>query len=159
MSEIVNTEKAQEVLNSEMENAKSIIDNPEELQNVLNQVEAKLAGLPVLGNLVNDLPVMVDLLQNYISKKYTAISPKVILSVVGAFLYIIKKKDIIPDSVPLVGMLDDIAVVALALQITKPELKAFTDWKVSQPQERALPQEGTEPQQDAQPRESTEPQA
>ena len=115
MSEIVNTEKAQEVLNSEMENAKSIIDNPEELQNVLNQVEAKLAGLPVLGNLVNDLPVMVDLLQNYISKKYTAISPKVILSVVGAFLYIIKKKDLLPDSIPFIGMLDDIAVVTLAL--------------------------------------------
>lgn len=131
MSQIVDTEKAREVLNAEMENARAILDNPAQMQDVMNQVDAKLASLPLLGNYVNDLPVMVDLVKSYITKEYTNISPKVVLSLVGAFLYLIKKKDIIPDNIPIIGMLDDVAVFALALQLSKPELAAFSEWKKS----------------------------
>ena len=129
MSQLVDTEKAQEVLNSEMENAKGILENPEQMNEVLRQVDAKLASVPILKNYVTDLPVMVDLVKSYITKEYTNISPKVVLALVGSFLYMIKKKDIIPDSVPIIGMLDDLAVFGLALQISKPELNAFSEWK------------------------------
>jgi uncharacterized membrane protein YkvA (DUF1232 family) len=129
MSQLVDTEKAKEVLNSEMENAKGILENPEQMNEVLRQVDAKLASVPILKNYVTDLPVMVDLVKSYITKEYTNISPKVVLALVGSFLYMIKKKDIIPDSVPIIGMLDDLAVFGLALQISKPELNAFSEWK------------------------------
>ena len=129
MSQLVDTEKAREVLNSEMENAKGILENPEQMNEVLRQVDAKLASVPILKNYVTDLPVMVDLVKSYITKEYTNISPKVVLALVGSFLYMIKKKDIIPDSVPIIGMLDDLAVFGLALQISKPELNAFSEWK------------------------------
>ena len=129
MSQLVDTEKAKEVLNSEMENAKGILENPEQMNEVLRQVDAKLASVPILKNYVTDLPVMVDLVKSYITKEYTNISLKVVLALVGSFLYMIKKKDIIPDSVPIIGMLDDLAVFGLALQISKPELNAFSEWK------------------------------
>ncbi len=129
MSQLVDTEKAKEVLNSEMENAKTILDNPEQMQEVLNQVDAKLASVPILKNYVTDLPVMVDLIKSYLTQEYKEISPKVILAVVGSFLYLIKKKDIIPDNIPFIGMLDDLAIFGIALQISKPELNAFSEWK------------------------------
>ena len=66
--------------------------------------------------------------------EYKNISAKVILSVVGAFLYIVKRNDLIPDSIPVIGLLDDLAVVALALNVVKPELSAYTEWKNSQTQ-------------------------
>ena len=129
MSEIVNVEKAKEVLNNGMEEAKGIIDNPEKVEEVLKQVGDKMASVPVLGNLFTELPDMISLVQGYITKEYTNVSAKVILAVVGSFIYLIKRKDLIPDSIPFIGVLDDVAVLGLALEMVKPELKAFRDSK------------------------------
>lgn len=131
MSEIVDVEKAKTVLNNGMEEAKAIIDNPEKVEEVLKQVGDKLATVPVLGNLFTELPDMISLVQSYITKEYTEVSPKVILAAVGSFIYLINRKDLIPDRIPVIGMLDDIAVVGLALEMVKPELKAYREMKAA----------------------------
>ena len=131
MSEIVNVEKAKSVLNNGMEEAKAIIDNPEKVEEVLKQVGDKLATVPVLGNLFTELPDMISLVQSYITKEYTDVSLKVILVAVGSFIYLINRKDLIPDRIPIIGMLDDIAVVGLALEMVKPELKAYREKKAA----------------------------
>jgi uncharacterized membrane protein YkvA (DUF1232 family) len=59
------------------------------------------------------------------TKEYTDVSLKVILVAVGSFIYLINLKDLIPDRIPIIGMLDDIAVVGLALEMVKPELKGL----------------------------------
>ena len=51
---------------------------------------------------------------------------------VGAFLYLVKKKDLIADNKPFVGYVDDIAVLALALKLSEPELNAFSTWRNEQ---------------------------
>ena len=131
MSEIVDVEKAKTVLNNGMEEAKAIIDNPEKVEEVLKQVGDKLATVPVIGNLFTELPDMISLVQSYITKEYTEVSPKVILAAVGSFIYLIKRKDLIPDSIPFIGVLDDVAVVGLALEMVKPELKAYREMKAA----------------------------
>ena len=131
MSEIVDVEKAKTVLNNGMEEAKAIIDNPEKVEEVLKQVGDKLATVPVIGNLFTELPDMISLVQSYITKEYTEVSPKVILAAVGSFIYLINRKDLIPDRIPVIGMLDDIAVVGLALEMVKPELKAYREMKAA----------------------------
>ena len=37
--------------------------------------------------------------------------------------------DFIPDIIPFVGMIDDVAVVALCFNLLKDELKKYQDWK------------------------------
>ena len=64
-----------------------------------------------------------------VRKEYTNVSANVILAVVGSFIYLVKRKDLIPDSIPFIGVLDDVAVLGLALEMVKPELKAFRDSK------------------------------
>ena len=134
MSEVVNVEKAKEILENSTVQAKEVLNNPDEMKALLADVEAKMKELPVLGTVVSDLPVMVSLVGSYVTGEYKNISAKVILSVVGAFLYIVKRNDLIPDSIPVIGLLDDLAVVALALNVVKPELSAYTEWKNSQTQ-------------------------
>ena len=109
----------------------AIIDNPEKVEEVLKQVGDKLATVPVIGNLFTELPDMISLVQSYITKEYTEVSPKVILAAVGSFIYLINRKDLIPDRIPVIGMLDDIAVVGLALEMVKPELKAYREMKAA----------------------------
>ena len=131
MSEIIDVEKARSVLNKGMEEARGIIDNPEQIEAVLKQVSDKMSKVPVIGNLFTELPDTISLVQCYITKEYTEVSPKVILAVVGGFIYLINPKDLISDRIPVIGMLDDLAVMGLALEMVKPELNAYREWKAA----------------------------
>ena len=55
--------------------------------------------------------------------------PKVLATIVAAFLYLVKGKDLIPDKIPIVGMADDLAVLGLALKFVEPELNAYRAWR------------------------------
>ena len=49
---------------------------------------------------------------------------------VGALVYMLKGKDLISDKIPVIGIIDDIAVLALALQINAKELDAYEAWRM-----------------------------
>lgn len=125
-------EEAQSALSSCAAQAQELISNPSKIMDTLGQLEKKLEEAPVIGSTVADVPVMVSMVKGYVTKEYTDVSPKVIASLVGAFLYLVAKTDIIPDSVPIAGFVDDIAVLGLALNINKPELEAFKQWQAAQ---------------------------
>lgn len=126
---VIDTEKAKEILDSGMEQANELLDHPEQLQALLIQVTDKMKTVPVLGTVVSELPAMVSLVKSYVTKEYPDVSPKVIAAAVSGFIYLIKKKDLIPDNIPVLGQLDDIAVIALALSLIKPELDAYRSWQ------------------------------
>ena len=67
----------------------------------------------------------------WITKDYTEVSPKVIVCLVGAIIYLIKKKDLISDNIPVIGIADDLGVMGLALKLCEPELKAFAEWRAA----------------------------
>ena len=125
-------EQAQEALGSCAAQAQDIISNPSKITDTLVQLEKKLEEAPVIGSTVADVPVMISMVKGYVTKEYTDVSPKVIASLVGAFLYLVAKTDIIPDTVPVAGFVDDIAVLGLAISINKPELEAFKQWQAAQ---------------------------
>ena len=119
-------------LDSATAEAQQLMNNPDGVDGVLMQLESKLREAPVIGETLADLPLMIALVKAWVTKQYTRVSPKVIACLVGAFLYLIKKKDLIPDSVPLLGMADDLAVLGLALKLSDPELEAFKAWRANQ---------------------------
>ena len=122
-------DRAQEVLDSEIVEAEEILRNPSKVDGILMQLEEKLKAVPVIGSTLSDLPLMIAMVKAWIKKDYTVVSPKVIACLVGAVLYLIKKKDLISDSIPIVGHVDDLAVMGLALKLSEPELKAFAEWR------------------------------
>ncbi len=122
-------EQAQEILNKGIKEAEEVVKNPSKVDEILIQLEEKLKGVPVIGSTLADLPLMIAMIKAWVKKEYTVVSPKVIACLVGAILYLIKKKDIINDSVPFVGHMDDLAVMGLALKLSENELKAFAEWR------------------------------
>ena len=125
-------EQAQEVLNKGIVEAEEVVKNPSKLDEILMQLEDKLKAVPVIGKTLSDLPLMVSMIKAWIKKDYTVVSPKVIACLVGAILYLIKRKDLIPDSIPIIGHADDLAVMGLALKLSEKELKAFAEWRDQQ---------------------------
>ena len=72
---------------------------------------------------------MIAMVKAWIRKEDTVVSPKVIACLVGAILYLIRRKDLISDSIPLVGHVDDLAVMGLALKLSRKELQDFAQWR------------------------------
>ena len=124
-----NMEQAREVLNREVEEAQEIIANPSRVDEILVQLEEKLKAVPVIGSTLSDLPLMIAMVKAWITKEYTVVSPKVIACLVGAILYLIRRKDLISDFIPLVGHVDDLAVMGLALKLSRKELQDFAQWR------------------------------
>ena len=112
--------------------AQELLKNPSKIDGLLEQLEDKLRGIPIGGDLLASVPLMIAMVKSYINGSYKDVSPKVIASLVAAFLYLVKRKDLIPDNIPLVGHVDDLAVLGVALKICEPELKAFAAWRDGQ---------------------------
>ncbi len=151
MAELFSVEKAQEILNSGLAKAEELLKDTSKVDAVLISLEEKLKTLPTVGNSLASVPLMISMVKSYITKEYTLVSPKVIASLVSAFLYLITDKDLIPDKIPVVGHIDDIAVIALALKFVEPELKAFSEWRETKPAART-----SEPEVHAEPAEPIE---
>lgn len=125
----LNMEQARELLDKGVEEAEEVIQNPSKVDEILLQLEEKLKEVPAIGSTLADLPLMISMVKAWIKKEYTEVSPKVIACLVGAVIYLLKKKDLISDSIPIVGIVDDIAVLGLALKLSEPELKAYAEWR------------------------------
>lgn len=113
-----------EILNNFMADAYDFINNPTKLDQLLLDVEAKLHAIPKIGETVSGLPVMIAMVKSWIKKEYT-VQPKALATIVAALLYLIKKNDLIPDNIPVVGIADDLAVLVAALKIIEPELDEY----------------------------------
>ena len=92
-------------------------------------MEQKLKEIPTVGDTLAGVPLMIAMIKAYITRTYEEVSPKVVALLVSAVIYLVKNKDLIPDNIPIVGQIDDLAVLALALKLSEPELQAFSAWR------------------------------
>ncbi len=137
-------EKAKELLGGKMTQAEEILKDAEKVDDLLKRFEAKLKDIPFAGPVLADIPLMVGMIKSYITKEYKTVSPKVIALLVAAVIYLVANKDLIPDSVPVAGHLDDVAVSGLALKLAEPELKAYAAWRDAGKPEQTLTEEEAE---------------
>ena len=124
-----NLSKAKSVIDSGIDKAQEVLKNSSQVDEVLFALARKLETIPTAGSVLADAPKMISLVKAYISKEYTVVSPKVVVSLIAAFIYLVKGMDLIPDFIPLIGRVDDIAVLGAALKICEPELRAFEEWR------------------------------
>lgn len=116
------------MLNKASAEAQDFINNPSRLDQLLINLEATLKRVPVIGESVSELPTMIAMVKSWIKKEY-AVSGKVLATIIGAFIYVVKDRDLINDNIPVIGRADDIAVVGLALKFVKPEVEAYKAWR------------------------------
>lgn len=129
MSEIISVEKAKELLGSFTEQAETLVKDPSKVEDLLVSLEEKTKDIPKVGDALSRVPLMISMIRSYITKEYTEVSPKVIVSMISSLIYLLKGKDLIPDKIPLLGYADDIAVAGLAFKLVEPELDAYEKWR------------------------------
>ena len=125
----IGANQAKELLEKGIAEAENLMKDTSKIDELLQSLELKLKEIPVAGDALSNVPLMAAMIKAYITKEYTEVSPKVIACMVGAFLYLVKKEDLIPDSLPVIGLADDIAVTALAFKACEEELNEFARWR------------------------------
>jgi len=79
-----------------------------------------------------DIKMMLSLLKDYVRGNYRETPWSVIASITGALIYFISPIDVIPDFIPVVGYVDDLAVITLALSFAEDDLRAYRKWLSTQ---------------------------
>ena len=74
---------------------------------------------------------MIRLIRAYHQGEYRDISSQNLLVIVAAIIYFVSPFDVIPDSVPIFGHIDDALVVRLAMKSVRADLDTFMAWETS----------------------------
>ena len=126
-----NTDQIKGILDKGTAEAEQIMNDPARVDEILVMLEEKLKEVPVIGETLSDLPLMIAMVKSWVTRDYTEVSPKVIALLLGSFIYLVKRKDLINDKIPVLGIADDLAVLGLALKMSETELNAFKAWRDS----------------------------
>ncbi|MBQ9912524.1 MAG: DUF1232 domain-containing protein [Firmicutes bacterium] len=129
MAATISFEKTKEVLRNLTAQAEEMLNDPDKVEKMLQDLEARMRTVPKVGDTLALLPLMISMIRAYVRKEYTEVSKKTIASMMGAGLYLLVGRDLIPDKTPIVGLFDDIAVLGAALKLSEKELNDYSAWR------------------------------
>jgi uncharacterized membrane protein YkvA (DUF1232 family) len=113
--------------------AESYAKNPEHLRKLLMDAREKINHIP-RGPFAETWPYlmgMIRLIRAFHLGEHRDISSPNLLTIIAAIIYFVSPFDVIPDSVPILGNIDDALVVRLALESVRADLDAFMAWETS----------------------------
>lgn len=73
--------------------------------------------------------LVLELLDDFRDGTYRQISWRSVALLVGAVLYAVSPADVIPDALPLVGQMDDLAVLAVITRLLQKDLRDYCRFK------------------------------
>ena len=109
--------------------AEKILDNEDKMERFLNRLENKLKKVPVAGDALSMIPVMISMLRSYFKKEYKDIPVGTLIALISGLLYWLTPADAIPDFLPVIGYIDDATVIGVCLKLINDDLKDYKKWR------------------------------
>ena len=82
----------------------------------------------------DDLMSLFRIVKNWKSGSYREVPWNTVVLSTGAIIYFLSPVDLIPDVIPFVGLVDDIAVIRWVIGAIHSDLEKFRVWEQSPPQ-------------------------
>ena len=115
--------------------AKKIINDDEKLKKLIEDVLKKLKEISsdkkTSAKLNDSLRLFIRIINAYTSKEYTYVPWKTICLIVAGLIYFIYPVDLIPDFIPVSGLIDDIALIAWIYESIQDDIDNFLEWEKS----------------------------
>ena len=122
-------QKAQEELEKGYAQAKKLLNNPDKIEKFLQRLEKKLKLIPLAGDRLAKIPIMISLIRSFVKKEYTDIPIGSVIAVISALIYFVSPIDILPDSIPVLGYLDDAYVIAACWKLVESDVEEYVKWR------------------------------
>lgn len=82
-----------------------------------------------LASMLGSLSALLRLVRAWVNGSYREVPWKSIVMAAAGLIYFVLPFDIFPDILPLLGFVDDAAVVAYVVRTIRKDLDAFTAWE------------------------------
>lgn len=105
-----------------------IIKDTNKVNMVLSRAHDKIKTFPVLGKYAADITLLIGVIKDYCNGSYRDIPMGTVVALIGTLLYFISPIDFIPDIIPGLGALDEIAVLTWALKQVHVDLEDYSKW-------------------------------
>lgn len=99
-------------------------DDAQEVMDNQGKIEM-IAANPTLHKYLNDVKLYFQMLGDIFTGKYKKVPFGTIAAIVGTLLYVLSPVDLIPDVIPVVGYLDDAAILAACLNFTRFDVEEY----------------------------------
>ena len=90
-------------------------------------IMGKMNNKNLLG-FVEEVKIFFSMLKDFFSKKYTEVPIGTIMAMAGSLLYVLLPVDFIPDFIPVVGYLDDAAVLAACMTFVHSDVQRYKEF-------------------------------
>ncbi len=119
--------------------AEAYLRQPTLLRKLLTDAYTKAQQKNELGTLVYEawatLQTLFRLIKASVAGEYTGVPVTTLAAAVAVLIYFISPIDLIPDFIPVVGLIDDVALVAWFSLTIKTEIDKFHEWELTRPQD------------------------
>lgn len=113
--------------------AQEYFNDKSKTESLLNtaKIKAENNELP-LKEIIEKLQLLFEFLQAWYGGTYKEMPKGSIIMIIASILYFVSPIDLIPDFLPVIGYVDDAAVIAFAFNQVSKDLDKFKVWKESQ---------------------------
>lgn len=125
----MNEELVSKVLEEKKGEAEELVNDVDKMERFLERLEQKLALVPMVGEKLTDIPILISMVRSYMKKEYTEIPLGTIIGVVAALIYFVSPADVIADAIPVIGYIDDVVVVGWVIKMIHDDLEDYRQWK------------------------------
>ena len=100
--------------------------------NKSEEIQRKFSAKGPLARFVEDGKLLIAIVKDYWAGTYRQVPYGMIASSVFTLIYVFNPFDLVPDMLPLIGQLDDVAVMGACLILVEFDLHKYKDWKLGQ---------------------------
>lgn len=114
-----------------LQQAKEYLSNSEKMKELLKNV-TDYVSKEGLSKVKDKLVLMYNFVADVISGDYKDYSLSNLAIIVAALIYVVSPLDLVPDIIPIVGLVDDATIVIWAVGVVNEELAKYEEWKNKQ---------------------------
>jgi uncharacterized membrane protein YkvA (DUF1232 family) len=123
-----------------MAKAERYLEHPSQVAKLLNDAFKKATAKKSLGALAAEawesFQVLFHMIRSAMNGEYKGIPNTVLVGGVAVIIYFLMPLDLIPDFIPVIGLLDDAALLAWFMASIRSELDRFKDWDTARQQQQ-----------------------
>ncbi|MGZ6316201.1 MAG: YkvA family protein [Anaerolineales bacterium] len=93
------------------------------------EIQKKFSSRGPLQRFIEDARLLIAVVKDYWSGAYRKLPYGTVAAIVFTLIYVFNPLDLVPDVLPIIGEVDDAAVVTACLFLVERDLLAYKQWK------------------------------